>query len=117
MDEKGSEEQASGGRRRGAQNINGRDEAEQKFIVNPSMAAYGDADSFVTTKSIRAWASRLKGVSGSMFRAHEVSTAGHFWAEEGVIFTLRDAVQTFAGALVSAEEGERPHDGGPAKAA
>ncbi|KAL1838300.1 hypothetical protein VTK73DRAFT_4359 [Phialemonium thermophilum] len=38
----------------------------------------------------------MEAAPGSRFRAHEVSTAGHFWTEKGTLGTMLDAVRTFA---------------------
>ncbi|KAK3939182.1 Alpha/Beta hydrolase protein [Diplogelasinospora grovesii] len=70
-------------------------EAEDKLVLNPTLAIYGDRDGFVAARKLREWASRLESVSGSRFRAHEVSSAGHFWQEERVAYIMRDAVKTF----------------------
>ncbi|KAB5585001.1 Alpha/Beta hydrolase protein [Coniochaeta sp. 2T2.1] len=78
-------------------------EAEHKLTSNPTLAIYGDRDVFVAAKSLRNWSKRLEAVPASQFRAHEVSTAGHFWTEEGVLFIMRDAVKTFANLLLTSE--------------
>jgi hypothetical protein len=36
----------------------------------------------------------------SKVRAHEVSSATHFWAQQNVAWTLRDAVKAFAESLL-----------------
>lgn len=74
--------------------------AEQKLVEYPTLAVYGDSDVFVAVKKFRDWASRLQSVSQSEFRAHEISTAGHFYIEEGVAYRLRDAVKAFAEELL-----------------
>jgi pimeloyl-ACP methyl ester carboxylesterase len=78
-------------------------EAEQKLARNPTLAVYGDQDVFVAAKRLREWASRLERVPESKFRAHEISTAGHFWAEERVAYIMKDAVRTFAEELIAPE--------------
>lgn len=78
-------------------------EAEEKLTANPTLAIYGDQDIFVAAKRVRDWASRLSNAPGSQFRAQEVSTAGHFWREGRVIYTMRDAIRTFARNLLSQE--------------
>ncbi|KAK3321984.1 Alpha/Beta hydrolase protein [Apodospora peruviana] len=80
-------------------------EAEEKLVRNPTLAVYGDRDGFVPARKLRQWASRLQEVPDSKFRAHEVSNAGHFWAQGKVAFTMRDAVQTFAEGLLSESHG------------
>ena len=80
------------------------DEAERKLAANPTLAIYGDADGFLNNKRVRAWAARLRGVEGSRFAAHEVSTAGHFWREGRTLYVLRDAVVAFAEGLLRGEE-------------
>lgn len=78
-------------------------EAEHKLTSNPTFAVYGDQDVFVSAKKLRDWVGRLQAAPGSTFHAHEVSTAGHFWAEEGVLYTMRNAVRTFAEGLLISE--------------
>lgn len=78
---------------------------KQKLLDNPTLAVYGDADVFVAARRFRQWASRLQSVPGSRFRAHEVSTAGHFYAEEGTMQRLADAVRAFSGELLAQSGG------------
>lgn len=75
-------------------------EAEEKLVQNSTLAIYGDRDEFVSAHRLREWASRLEAIPGSKFRAHEVSSANHFWAQHNVARTLRDAVQAFAESLL-----------------
>ncbi|KAL8356177.1 hypothetical protein RB601_001470 [Gaeumannomyces tritici] len=80
-------------------------EADRKMVENSTLVVYGDSDVFVSNRRMRGWAARLQGVPGSRFRAHEVSTAGHFWQEgpadgESVAHVLHHAVQTFADGLL-----------------
>lgn len=78
-------------------------EAEEKLMANSTLALYGDQDGFVSAKRVRDWANRLAKPPKSHFRAQEVSTAGHFWREGRVLYTLRDAVRTFAASLLLPE--------------
>lgn len=71
-------------------------EAEQKLVRNPTLAVYGDQDVFVAARKLRDWARRLEGYPNSRFRAHEISTATHFWTEERVVYLMQEAVKTFA---------------------
>lgn len=87
-----------GGAVGGTEGLDG--EAEQKLVAHPTLAIYGDADSFLSSKKVREWAARLGGAPGSLFRAHEVSTAGHFWAEGRTIYVLRNAVGAFGTELL-----------------
>lgn len=76
----------------------------QKLLDNPTLAIYGDADVFVAARRFREWASRLQSAPGSRFRAHEVSRAGHFYAEEGAMQRLADAVSVFSGELLTGSQ-------------
>ncbi|KAF3069790.1 hypothetical protein GL218_07971 [Daldinia childiae] len=78
----------------------GEAEAEAKFTANPTLAIYGDQDSFLSMKKMRDWATQLSGAEGSQFRYVEVSTAGHFWIEHGVAHELREAIYSFSAGLV-----------------
>ncbi|KAL7620586.1 hypothetical protein AAE478_009581 [Parahypoxylon ruwenzoriense] len=71
-------------------------EAEEKFIINPALAIYGDQDGFLAVKKMRDWTNRLSSAEGSQFHDVQVSGAGHFWVEEGVLHKLREAVLSFA---------------------
>jgi alpha/beta superfamily hydrolase len=75
-------------------------EAEKKLVQNATLAIYGDRDGFVPVRKLRDWASRLEAVPDSKFRAHEVSSANHFWAQGNVASTLREAVRAFATSLL-----------------
>ncbi|KAK8064529.1 hypothetical protein PG994_007167 [Apiospora phragmitis] len=73
--------------------------AEQKMVRNPTLAVYGDQDGMLQVHKFREWAARLKGHAGSQFLDVEISGAGHFWWEEGVIYQLRSAIETYAASL------------------
>lgn len=77
-----------------------REESEQKLVRNPTLAVYGDRDVFVAARKLREWAHRLEGLPDSQFRAHEISTATHFWTEDRVVYLMREAVKTFAEGLL-----------------
>ncbi|KAL2268229.1 hypothetical protein VTJ83DRAFT_3075 [Remersonia thermophila] len=76
------------------------EEAESKLVQSPTLAIYGDDDVFVPVRKLRAWKSRLEAVRPSLFRAHEVPSAGHFWAQGNAASTLREAVKAFASSLL-----------------
>ncbi|KAJ4424930.1 hypothetical protein N0V82_000434 [Gnomoniopsis sp. IMI 355080] len=75
----------------------------QKLVDNPTLAIYGDADVFVAVKRFREWATKMQAEPGSKFRAHEVSTAGHFYVEHGTLQRLAEAVKAFSRELVASE--------------
>ncbi len=75
-------------------------EAEDKLVRNPTLAIYGDRDGFVPVRKLRDWAAHLESVHGSRFRAHEVSSANHFWVQRNVAWIMCEAVGTFAGTLL-----------------
>lgn len=77
---------------------------KQKLLENPTLAIYGDTDVFVGVKKYREWASNLQSAPGSRFRAHEISTAGHFYIEEGTLQRVAEAVRAFASELVALEQ-------------
>ncbi|AEO60115.1 hypothetical protein MYCTH_2308987 [Thermothelomyces thermophilus ATCC 42464] len=80
-------------------------EAEDKLVKNATLAIYGDRDGFVPVRKLRNWASRLQAIQHSKFRAHEVSSADHFWAQRNVVSTLREAVRAFAISLIQGTAG------------
>lgn len=77
---------------------------KQKMLDNPTLAIYGDSDMFVAVKRFREWTSKLQSIPGSKFRAHEISTAGHFYVEEGTMQRLADAVRAFSRELLAQAE-------------
>lgn len=99
----GQKTSPSGGRGRAAPMGASTSEAELKLITHPTLAIYGDSDVFVAARKLREWASRLEGVPDSKFRAHEVSTAGHFWFQGSAPSILRDAIRIFAGGLLAGD--------------
>lgn len=75
-------------------------EAEVKLVRNPTLAIYGDQDGFLTMKKMRDWTAQLSSAEESQFRHIQVSGAGHFWVEEGVLHELREAVSSFVTTLI-----------------
>ncbi|KAM5350633.1 hypothetical protein ACJ41O_007138 [Fusarium nematophilum] len=85
--------------------------AEEKLVWNPTMAVFGDTDVFVAAHRLRSWTGRMEERNGSMFKGCEVTTAGHFWVEEGVLDKMRDVVGGFAEELLTGVNGHShyPH--------
>lgn len=75
-------------------------EAEEKLVRNPTLAVFGDTDVFVAVHRLRAWTKRLQERKDSSFQGREITSAGHFWVEEGVVEQLKDHVATFADELL-----------------
>ncbi|OAA73674.1 X-Pro dipeptidyl-peptidase-like domain protein [Cordyceps fumosorosea ARSEF 2679] len=86
------------------------DAAEAKLVWHPTLAVRGGADAFVLPYKGREWSARLAGAPRSRFRGVEVPTAGHFWAEEGVLDRLLGLVGEFARGL-AAGDGEGDVEG------
>ena len=70
--------------------------AEDKLVKSPTLAVYGGSDGFTQLGKMRTWANRLESQEGSLFKAEEIETAGHFWAEEGVLQKMLRFVDAFA---------------------
>jgi hypothetical protein len=70
-------------------------EEERKLINNNTLAIFGDHDVFTSTKKLRSWASRLSNAKESHFIYAEISEAGHFWQEDGVVGKLKGALNEF----------------------
>lgn len=68
---------------------------EDKLIANDTIAVFGDRDVFSGVKKLRAWAARLSSAESSRFIYTEISGAGHFWLEEGVVGKMRGAIREF----------------------
>jgi alpha/beta superfamily hydrolase len=77
-----------------------REAAEAKLVHNPSLAVFGDKDVFVPVGRLRQWSTKLGSTKDSKFQGEEIITAGHFWVEEKVAYTLRDKVVDFASRLL-----------------
>ncbi|KAI1849197.1 hypothetical protein JX266_005158 [Neoarthrinium moseri] len=90
----------------------GLDASETKLARNPTLAVYGDQDGFLTLRKFREWTTKLKAHEDSRFCDKEVSGAGHFWVEEGVMYELRNAVGAFATELLGFKaQILQPYDG------
>ncbi|KAI5851760.1 Alpha/Beta hydrolase protein [Durotheca rogersii] len=74
-------------------------EAEDKLIANPVVVIYGNRDIFLSMRRIQDWTNRLCNVEGSNFHHIMIPGAGHFWAEDGVISKLSQAINSFASRL------------------
>jgi hypothetical protein len=70
-------------------------EEERKMIANDTLAVFGDRDVFTTSKALRSWGCRLGGAESSKFMFVEISGAGHFWHEDGVVGKMRGALKEF----------------------
>lgn len=75
--------------------INKGDGASKVFTMNPTLAIYGDGDAFTSQKKLARWAAELSTDQDSLFQAHEVQGAGHFWREDGVEGQLLTRVGLF----------------------
>jgi alpha/beta superfamily hydrolase len=74
-------------------------EAEDKLILNDTLAIFGDEDVFSSSKNLRSWACRLNGKDKSHFCYAEVVGAGHFWHEDGVVDEMRRNLTSFISRL------------------
>ncbi|TKA60021.1 hypothetical protein B0A55_10919 [Friedmanniomyces simplex] len=68
------------------------------FLQHPSLAAFGTKDAFTSSRRLRAWAEKQKGL-GVGFDWESVQGAGHFWREEGVMQSLRERVSEWVETL------------------
>ncbi|KAG5929885.1 hypothetical protein E4U42_004077 [Claviceps africana] len=75
------------------------DAAEKKLVENPTLAVFGDKDVFVPVGKLRTWAAGLSAGRGSRFTAWEVAGAGHFWAEEGVLQSMKERTKASSKSL------------------
>ena len=67
--------------------------SEEKICSSPTLAIYGDRDSFTSQKRYRRWAEGLAARSESRFQFHEVEGAGHFYREDGAETEMRICIQ------------------------
>lgn len=93
---------------------NGVRENDIKFTIDPTLAIFGDDDTFVSITKFRVWckgleireegASVVEGNEGDVakmqkgrnFTYREVHNAGHFWVDEEAVEILKDEVKAFA---------------------
>ncbi|KAF2197027.1 hypothetical protein GQ43DRAFT_444591 [Delitschia confertaspora ATCC 74209] len=72
----------------------------QAFLHHPTLAVFGDQDSFTSARRLRHWAEKIEsgGFLGPDERFHFelVEGAGHFWREEGVEERLRAVLRDWA---------------------
>jgi alpha/beta superfamily hydrolase len=73
--------------------------AEEKLVLNDTLAVFGDEDVFSSSKNLHTWAEKLHEKKDSKFVYAEVSGAGHFWHEEGVVDELRQYISRFVSGL------------------
>ena len=89
-------------------------ETDVKFTIDPTLAIFGDDDTFVSIKKFRAWCKGLEmreegakvagsevGVAGrgkgeKNFTFIEVPNAGHFWMDDDAVNILQREVTAFA---------------------
>jgi pimeloyl-ACP methyl ester carboxylesterase len=64
-----------------------------QLCAHPSLAIYGNQDTFTSANKLNKWSDELSHVPGSQFQSAEIAGAGHFWREEGVESQARDALR------------------------
>ncbi|KAE8414105.1 Alpha/Beta hydrolase protein [Aspergillus pseudocaelatus] len=64
----------------------------RQLCARPSLAIYGNQDSFTSASKLNKWSDELSHVPGSQFQSAEIDGAGHFWREDGVESQARDAL-------------------------
>lgn len=74
-------------------------EIHDKLTSNPTLALFGDSDSFVGVKRFRSWAEKNKEDAGELFTSREVQGAGHFWNRREDVKVLRDEVSVWCKSL------------------
>lgn len=72
----------------------------------PTLAIWGDKDTFTSSKKLQAWCERLRHDGAGMFKSVKVRNAGHFWRDAEAINQLSRAVSEFAQALNCFESSE-----------
>jgi alpha/beta superfamily hydrolase len=76
-----------------------RDGGHDIIAKHPSLAVYGDQDTFTSAKKIREWSEQLKAEPSSRFTSIEVTGAGHFWIESDVEAKLRTALKNWESSI------------------
>lgn len=61
-------------------------------VSNPTLAVFGSADTFSSSKKLRQWAEGLATVSSKHFQWEQIDGAGHFWREQGVMRRLQSRI-------------------------
>jgi hypothetical protein len=52
-------------------------------LKHPTFLAFGDSDHFTSARKLRQWAERLAGDSMGRLKWIQITSAGHFWREDG----------------------------------
>ncbi|KAL4891012.1 Alpha/Beta hydrolase protein [Aspergillus ambiguus] len=66
-----------------------------QLCTYPTLAIYGDQDSFTSASKLRKWSEELNKMPRSRFRSVEIGGAGHFWREIGAESQARDALRNW----------------------
>lgn len=73
---------------------------EGKLVINDTLAIFGDRDVFTSAKKLRSWAAKLSAAAeAGTFMYAEISGAGHFWQEDGVVRKMKGAIEEFVTGL------------------
>lgn len=72
------------------------EEHMRKFKERPTLAIYGDNDTFTQVSKLHEWASALNNLNPG-FQYVQVNGAGHFWREDNTVRSLSKWIAAFAG--------------------
>lgn len=61
---------------------------QQLLIRHPTLALFGDKDSFTSSTKLQHWGRRLQEVDSSKFRYDMIHDADHFWRSKGAVASL-----------------------------
>ncbi|RMY77415.1 hypothetical protein D0863_01302 [Hortaea werneckii] len=71
------------------------------FSSHNSLALFGTADIFTSSKRLQAWAEKQKS-SNPRFEWEQIEDAGHFWHEEGAMEALEERIASWVKGLTPA---------------
>ncbi|KAI7222424.1 hypothetical protein KC333_g1172 [Hortaea werneckii] len=71
------------------------------FSNHNSLALFGTADVFTSSKRLQAWAEKQRS-SNAQFEWEQIEDAGHFWHEEGAMEALEERIASWAKSLTLA---------------
>jgi hypothetical protein len=66
---------------------------QEQLSSHSTLVIYADNDGFTSSKKIRPWVEKLKGIPDSKFTSCEVVGAGHFWHKPETQQQMRDAIR------------------------
>lgn len=68
---------------------------EQQLCAHPTLAIYGDNDTFTPAHKLEKWCDDIANMAESKFQHREIEDAGHFWHEHGARTQMKATIRTW----------------------